>query len=106
MFTSSAGLIFYFLIPPNPRLSLARLQLFGTGVNTSPPSNSVLRSSDPWSISLQFAAFNLVFTSFVTWTSTYLNQVREISIVNADFLISMTSMLAIGFGPLGRLVVG
>jgi predicted MFS family arabinose efflux permease len=55
----------------------------------------VLSNRDLWLISLLFACFNFVFIAFITWAPTFLQQIRGISMAQAAFSISLTSILAI-----------
>jgi MFS family permease len=61
----------------------------------------VLRNRDVWLISLAFACFNMATMSFATFTPTYLNLVRGMSLSQAALLASVMSMVTIFSCPAG-----
>jgi MFS family permease len=60
----------------------------------------VLRNGSLWLISLLFGCFNFVFIGYVTWSPTFLNEVRHFSLARASFTVSLMTLLTILSCPL------
>jgi MFS family permease len=59
-----------------------------------------LASKDLWLFSLLYCAFALVFTSFLSWTPTYLFTVRHQSLAFASLLVGLVPVVGIVGSPL------
>ena len=95
LFAAAGWLLYYFFIKPAP------VQFAGSGSLAGPERVTrhdlvpVLRNRDLWLISFLFCCFNLAFIAFVTWTPTFLNTIRGISLARASLLMSMLTMSTI-----------
>jgi MFS family permease len=59
-----------------------------------------LRDRNLWFISILFCCFNYVFNAFVTWTPTFLNEVRGNSLATASLIVSLMTIFAIVSSPI------
>ncbi len=98
-YTAVTGILFGLFIRSRPRPP-ARTQSPPFGTDVSPPGSAMLRNGQLWLASLLFGCFNFVYTAFITWTPTFLNQVRGVPIARADLLVSTTNVLVIVASPL------
>jgi len=102
---AAAGAVLYlaFVRPAPHRAGIAE-----TGA--SPPATTsadlrrVLRNRDLWLIALEFGCFNFGVIGFATWTPTFLNATRGLSLAQASFLVSLAMMVNIVSGPLSGVV--
>jgi len=53
----------------------------------------LLRNRDLWLISILFFFFDIAFISFLTWTPTFLYEVRGMSLPQASFLVSLIMLI-------------
>ena len=98
IFSLVGWLLYYFFIKPVPVQS--------SGKSSAVPSEGmsllnlglILRNRDLWLVSFVFFCFNYVFIAFLTWTPTFMNAHRGMSMVRASLLISVVSMSSI-FSP-------
>jgi nitrate/nitrite transporter NarK len=88
------GLLYVSMVKPAPREFEDKNQV------TREDLLRVLRNRDLWLISFLFGCFNFVFLSFVTWSPTFLFEVRGQSLPHASFLVSLISLFAIVSCPL------
>jgi len=95
LFAVVGWLLYYFFIKTAP------VQFVGTGSLARPERVMgrdllpVLRNRDLWLISFLFCCFNLAFIAFVTWTPTFLNAIRGVSLARASLLMSFLTMFTL-----------
>lgn len=88
-------LLYYFFIKPAPEQSAGMDSSAASGRMTARDLGPVLHNRDLWLISLLFCCFNLAFIAFVTWTPTFLNAIRGMSLARASLLIGIVPMSTI-----------
>jgi sugar phosphate permease len=88
-------LLYYFFIKPTPVSFPERGSSAVSGGVTGRDLGAVLRNRDLWLISFLFCCFNVTFVAFFTWTPTFLNTVRGISLARASLLIGIVPMATI-----------
>jgi MFS family permease len=97
-----ATALFLVFVRPAPSGSAA------SGLSSAQPpvasAAQVLRNRDVWLISLAFGCFNMATMSFATFTPTYLNLVRGMSLAQAALLASVVSMVSIVSCPTGGIL--
>ena len=97
-----ATALFLVFVRPAPSGSAA------SGLSSAQPpvasAAQVLRNRDVWLISLAFGCFNMATMSFATFTPTYLNLVRGMSLTQAALLASVVSMVSIVSCPAGGIL--
>jgi predicted MFS family arabinose efflux permease len=95
LFAVVGWLLYYFFIhqspaqSPDPGVSVGSERLTGRDLRT------VLRNRDLWCISLVFGCFNIAFIAFITFTPTFLNTIRDLSLVRASFLMSILTIFTV-----------
>ncbi|NIS63093.1 MAG: MFS transporter [Proteobacteria bacterium] len=95
LFAAVGWLLYYFFIKTAP------IQFAGTDSLARPKrlmGNDlvrVLRNRDLWLISLLFCCFNLAFIAFVTWTPTFFNAIRGVSLARASLFMSFLTMFSL-----------
>jgi len=94
VFAVAGWVLYYFFIKPAPVQSAGTDSSAASGRMTARDLGPVLHNRDLWLISLLFCCFNLAFIAFVTWTPTFLNAIRGMSLVGASLLISIVTMSA------------
>ena len=99
-YTVVVGLLFYLFIGSGPRLSSEQNPPDSTNASMGRGLRGVLRNRDLWLISLLFGCFNFVYIAFMTWTPTFLHQIRGASVARASFLVSITSILTMVACPI------
>jgi MFS family permease len=92
LFAVVGWLLFYILIKPDGNVSVP---LSGRDLVAT------LRNRDLWLLSLVFCCFNIIIVSFSTWFPTFLHKTRGISLAEASFLTSFTTMIQIFTCPFG-----
>jgi MFS family permease len=95
LFAVAGWLLYYFFIKPAPAKCASTGSLAGSQGMTGRDLLPVLRNRDLWLISFLFCCFNLAFIAFVTWTPTFLNAIRGISLARGSLLISILTMCTI-----------
>ena len=94
-FALMGWLLYYFFIKPTPVPFIdSGSSAVSEGV-TGRDLRAALRNRDLWLISFLFCCFNITFISFFTWTPTFLNTVRGISLARASLLIGIVPMSTI-----------
>ena len=89
------GLLFYvFIVPAPPQLSAGETA-FPQRTHTRGGLRGVLRNRDLWLVSCLWGCFSFSFTSFLTWTPTFLRDVHGFSLGRASFVMSVMAMLGI-----------
>jgi MFS family permease len=101
---AAAGAVLYFAF-----VRQAPPRADGTGAApttaaTTADLRRVLRNRDLWLLALEFGCFNFGVIGFTTWTPTFLNTTRGLSLAQASFLVSLAMMLNIVSGPVSGVV--
>lgn len=73
---------------------------------TAPDSRRTLRNKDVWKLAVMFLSYAFVYVGYLTWTSTYLHQVRDVPLMRAAFMMSLFSMLALASSPSSGWILG
>jgi MFS family permease len=89
------GLLFYIFISPPPQQLAAGETVVALHTHSKGGLGGVLRNRDLWLISLVWGCFSFSFTSFLTWTPTFLRDVHGFSLAHASYLMSVMAMLGI-----------
>jgi MFS family permease len=92
LFAAAGWVLYYFFIKPAPDQSAWTGSSTGLEGVTGRDLAPVLRNRDLWLMSFLFCCFNLAFIAFVTWTPTFLNAIRGISLARASLLMSMLTV--------------
>ena len=94
LFAVVGWILYYFFIKPAPVQSADIGSSVAIERVTGRDLGPVLGNRDLWLISFLFGCFNLVFIAFLTWTPTYLNAIRGMSLARASLLISVVTIFA------------
>jgi predicted MFS family arabinose efflux permease len=98
-----AGLLYFFFLKPLPKDPKA-------GAAAQKQKSSGARSAffnwDVWLMGLALCCFSLMYGSFITWTPTFLYNVRGTSLVHASLLMSFVPIFGLISAPLAGWLVG
>ncbi len=89
------GFLFYLFIASEPPRLAAEEAPLPERSHTRSGLKGVLRNRDLWLLSCLWGCFSFCFTSFLTWTPTFLRDVHGLSLTRASFVMSAMAMLGI-----------
>jgi MFS family permease len=92
LFAVVGWLLYYFFVKTAPQQFVGKGNSAASESLTGRDLGPVLRNRDLWLISFLFCCFNLAFIAFVTWTPTYLNAIRGMTLPHASMLISILTL--------------
>jgi MFS family permease len=96
---AAAGAVLYFAFVRQAPSRTGEPRAAPTAATTA-DLRRVLRNRDLWLLALEFGCFNFGVIGFTTWTPTFLNATRGLSLAQASFLVSLAMILNIASGPL------
>jgi predicted MFS family arabinose efflux permease len=103
LYTVIAGLLYFFFLKPLPKN-----QRGGTAAKKreSSGARSAFFNWDVWLMGLALCCFSVMYGSFITWTPTFLYNVRGTSLAHSSLLMSFVPIFGLVSAPLAGWFVG
>ena len=92
--------LYYIFIKPFPQPVSNRQPIPSSRPASGRALVGVLRNRHLWLLSLLFGCFNFIFIGYVTWTPTFLYEIRQFSLARASFMASLMTLFTIISCPL------
>jgi MFS family permease len=106
LYAIAVGLLYLISIKPHSRTD-GKSDPSGRATNRETPgSRRTLLNRDVWKLAAIFLSFAFVYVGYLTWTPTFLHRVRGVSLMQAAFMMSLFSVLALASSPSSGWVLG